>query len=152
MYAIRSYYDREPKRSGTSCFRSTKTGEQRSSWILIFCLKLPRYAPILVVITSYSIHYTKLYENGSCNSNVIASLHKSHTSPVFLKNMTRDLSLLLSSTRPRITSYNVCYTKLLRVCLCNISSTFTYSAMILSSVILFICTFLIFFFFMPAKV
>ena len=42
------------------------------------------------VITSYSIHYTKLYEAGSCFSGSF------------------------SGTASRITSYNVCYTKLLR--------------------------------------
>ena len=50
------------------------------------------------VITSYSIHYTKLYD-----------------APATLTHM--GMVVLSIVTRHRITSYNVCYTKLLRACL-----------------------------------
>ena len=54
----------------------------------------------MAVITSYSIHYTKLYEeNGSV------------TVTAEIKDSTET-----ESEKPRITSYNVCYTKLLRIC------------------------------------
>ena len=85
----------------------------------------------LIVITSYSIHYTKLYENG-CGSVVFVCIGTDRSTgdslgpligykianlrykgvyvygnlehPVHAKNL----------EEVRITSYNVCYTKLLR--------------------------------------
>ena len=52
-----------------------------------------------IVITSYSIHYTKLYEG------------------LRRQPGRRTLTRAGSPKWPRITSYNVCYTKLLRLCL-----------------------------------
>ena len=76
----------------------------------------------LSVITSYSIHYTKLYEgfmDTSKNSILVpydftevadnAVLHAIKTG----KMMDADI-YLLHIVKNRITSYNVCYTKLLR--------------------------------------
>ena len=57
------------------------------------------------VITSYSIHYTKLYD-------VLILLHKAAVKVFFLfGECFRELQLHQFA---RITSYNVCYTKLLR--------------------------------------
>ena len=56
-----------------------------------------------LVITSYSIHYTKLYDGTLAPRlpELVAALHREVPSGV-------------GSTGSRITSYNVCYTKLLR--------------------------------------
>ena len=53
------------------------------------------------VITSYSIHYTKLYDLITVATAEFAG------SPVLTERQPRNVPL-------RITSYNVCYTKLLR--------------------------------------
>ena len=68
----------------------------------------------LVVITSYSIHYTKLYE-----INPLAQIENTFNDYNLAKwngNFSLDFDLMenLTATTRRITSYNVCYTKLLR--------------------------------------
>ena len=85
------------------------------------------------VITSYSIHYTKLYEeatahikhpSGRLRIDVPAAFGRQRILPLLLK-ITQDYpSLTFTITfserfvdvieEGRITSYNVCYTKLLR--------------------------------------
>ena len=60
------------------------------------------------VITSYSIHYTKLYE-----SRVILK-HISHIIYINKVINTYYFNIFVSHSYTRITSYNVCYTKLLR--------------------------------------
>ena len=89
-----------------------------------------------IVITSYSIHYTKLYESRcSCFYfiydtfvDIISFVRGSGTFQyLFKSNLCRLLRysykfigfgnfrmIFISSFRIRITSYNVCYTKLLR--------------------------------------
>ena len=57
---------------------------------------------VYVVITSYSIHYTKLYET-DCDNNKITAICK--------------VKIDGKTGVDRITSYNVCYTKLLRALL-----------------------------------
>ena len=74
-----------------------------------------RYANL--VITSYSIHYTKLYDAGMvyemlpsmfASFQVARSCRMPDASEMFIVNSTTDGIVY------RITSYNVCYTKLLR--------------------------------------
>ena len=62
--------------------------------------------PVLLVITSYSIHYTKLYDIFILPPLLTAAM----TAPLLLR------CLLAGGVGRgvRITSYNVCYTKLLR--------------------------------------
>ena len=78
----------------------------------------------LSVITSYSIHYTKLYEYPCCNKSVKNLAPAKETlntiNPcVFRSSLCKGpgenerLSTVFC-LRYRITSYNVCYTKLLR--------------------------------------
>ena len=66
------------------------------------------------VITSYSIHYTKLYELllisgalGLFDKEIVINCGGYYT-----KTVGEDMELVV---RIRITSYNVCYTKLLRI-------------------------------------
>ena len=73
------------------------------------------------VITSYSIHYTKLYElnmMARCNSDAISSttLLTPIRRPVSRcdRSPLENRFILTQCTDRRITSYNVCYTKLLR--------------------------------------
>ena len=62
-------------------------------------MKFYRRHMVDIVITSYSIHYTKLYDLRTTSAKGMVVFHAS----------------LLSEKRGlRITSYNVCYTKLLR--------------------------------------
>ena len=58
-----------------------------------------------VVITSYSIHYTKLYDFLRC-----LGMHPG----VLVSNVGHLKQVFIQATGLRITSYNVCYTKLLR--------------------------------------
>ena len=67
-------------------------------------------APFICVITSYSIHYTKLYED------VRAESGGGDMDPVGRGAEERQAGGPAHG-RLRITSYNVCYTKLLRVLL-----------------------------------
>ena len=69
------------------------TDDQHKDWIEI------------LVITSYSIHYTKLYE-GKIVADAAAAGTPANPDTVRLHDMLK--------TADRITSYNVCYTKLLR--------------------------------------
>ena len=62
-----------------------------------------RFGIISGVITSYSIHYTKLYEAVSWGFNSHEILEKQNPD-----------ALIDTPDEFRITSYNVCYTKLLR--------------------------------------
>ena len=59
------------------------------------------------VITSYSIHYTKLYD-------VYLADKAAHTATITKRVYLRDFDTKARLTFSRITSYNVCYTKLLR--------------------------------------
>ena len=75
---------------------------------------------MIYVITSYSIHYTKLYD-GRLHA-VLIFVQKGVVRLVFVAVQLRFLTaktnhLLQPGTeeRDRITSYNVCYTKLLRM-------------------------------------
>ena len=67
----------------------------------------------LTVITSYSIHYTKLYESWLDGAWTFAVKNKSHCVGPGLNGNSRILNVR-DATYFRITSYNVCYTKLLR--------------------------------------
>ena len=82
----------------------------------------------LRVITSYSIHYTKLYDGLTRYINIASRLTGWNAvkyraeqlgldmSDAHIKHITREIKQY-SDERPfRITSYNVCYTKLLRDC------------------------------------
>ena len=67
-----------------------------------------------IVITSYSIHYTKLYET------FLTSFYldgKIRTIPMLLGDLQNSYGAAVKSSQggDRITSYNVCYTKLLRL-------------------------------------
>ena len=68
------------------------------------------YFATRVVITSYSIHYTKLYDTANMQNliNELLEFRKSEQGHLTLKVSEHDL------VKFRITSYNVCYTKLLR--------------------------------------
>ena len=141
MYAIRSYYGFR----ALSGARRDRNGEDlQARWRDGVFQHVPgsrRY-----VITSYSIHYTKLYDicrmtkimrrsmrttsirfTGSSRMK-INQQNKSNTKedaqhPLFYANLRDELLLPVQHTpqkrhlhlnRSRITSYNVCYTKLLR--------------------------------------
>ena len=86
------------------------------------------------VITSYSIHYTKLYESEQTESTARVSNVSRSWSPLksglrvwfkrtldldsdyYYRVLIADINKEQASVfRPRITSYNACYTKLLRV-------------------------------------
>ena len=73
------------------------------------------------VITSYSIHYTKLYEFGLFASVTALNLSGlAQPYPSIMINVVKGLLILFVVVNDcckifRITSYNVCYTKLLRV-------------------------------------
>ena len=60
---------------------------------------------LIIVITSYSIHYTKLYDIGKTLYELSDVVPKEYAD-IYTK---KDEELF-----NRITSYNVCYTKLLR--------------------------------------
>ena len=96
MYAIRSYYATE------------------------FWLRTGRCGcRFLYVITSYSIHYTKLYDDS--RSYVVQkgdTIYFNGKRNFRIQNIYDGVSELLC----RITSYNVCYTKLLRFSISLISS------------------------------
>ena len=65
----------------------------------------------ICVITSYSIHYTKLYDIGLSNfqeQDIDNILKSCSVAPVVNQ-------ILAHVSNTRITSYNVCYTKLLRL-------------------------------------
>ena len=85
------------------------------------------------VITSYSIHYTKLYDcsgskevsfqrlYGDTRYYIQLSTQGKHRDAFTLTQIRGggiDQTALLNSLISRITSYNVCYTKLLRTGLC----------------------------------
>ena len=67
------------------------------------------------VITSYSIHYTKLYEN-RCGAICPVPIRTCYRSCKHRSNLRCPPGCI--NRRPRITSYNVCYTKLLRFSRC----------------------------------
>ena len=60
----------------------------------------------MIVITSYSIHYTKLYEDETRHVELAAETGMVLPFSPHLQH--------LAGREARITSYNVCYTKLLR--------------------------------------
>ena len=68
-----------------------------------------------LVITSYSIHYTKLYEyHGKLGKSVPLNPFKD-SATIHSQNLERIIQYNdLNDREYRITSYNVCYTKLLR--------------------------------------
>ena len=74
------------------------------------------------VITSYSIHYTKLYDVLICGVvpqiNIYAEpkdeTEAKMTPEEYFKTLTPKAVLERANKDIRITSYNVCYTKLLR--------------------------------------
>ena len=88
---------------------------------------------VLFVITSYSIHYTKLYEDNP----VLLVSGESYKMVLPLENNKNVLIDKIKEEMPncsigqdieeafRITSYNVCYTKLLRIFFGNFSNAFT---------------------------
>ena len=109
MYAIRSYYDEE-----LLAFEKEVLGIYVSGHPL---------EPYQDVITSYSIHYTKLYEAFDIDAKVVT---RKNNYVVYVKEGSQIVDMLsimeahialmnLENVRIRITSYNVCYTKLLRV-------------------------------------
>ena len=70
------------------------------------------------VITSYSIHYTKLYDSG-CELISVAPLlvyfrMRRKTDSNLERSIAQHLHDVTVEIKHRITSYNVCYTKLLR--------------------------------------
>ena len=68
----------------------------------------------ITVITSYSIHYTKLYDGGF-QDRVVRDGEGIIEEPKLMRTGRKRLSMLTTTgSGPRITSYNVCYTKLLR--------------------------------------
>ena len=67
----------------------------------------PGLCPVSV-ITSYSIHYTKLYDNEMKDTSI--EYVSDDNLVLMLSNY-----LCFKSKTDRITSYNVCYTKLLRI-------------------------------------
>ena len=123
MYAIRSYYDT----SLDNIYFSQNN-------LIEFVNELYEYNGVRyyffdeTVITSYSIHYTKLYDFSSINHpfDKIKVFHTDRGSEFKNKaiddlletfSVDRSLSrkgLPYDNAVARITSYNVCYTKLLR--------------------------------------
>ena len=76
------------------------------------------------VITSYSIHYTKLYEKDGFA--VLKELRTRHRDIPVLVMTARNFEADYIEWLVRITSYIVCYTKLLRLSAVS-ASFFTYS-------------------------
>ena len=77
----------------------------------------PKMCEALInVITSYSIHYTKLYDMQSFGTQLIIRDFNSVQFSGFqsFSGASTSSSYRLRRIRARITSYNVCYTKLLR--------------------------------------
>ena len=78
-----------------------------------------------IVITSYSIHYTKLYEEksyGDPQRNILMvdnqkalGIGLSMESGENIVEVGKRVEARLAELENRITSYNVCYTKLLRI-------------------------------------
>ena len=139
MYAIRSYYapilllTRHPETA--RAIRGILSGWERSLELVGSCAeagreilnRLPTLSDRSRVITSYSIHYTKLYDvrtsavfNPSLAAPAISVSGRSpiiRHSPGAQPNRSSAISNSSGSGLPmttRITSYNVCYTKLLR--------------------------------------
>ena len=73
------------------------------------------------VITSYSIHYTKLYDSSSEQLSKGANVQASSLEEISstMEEISSNISQNTSNAKDRITSYNVCYTKLLRNFLTN---------------------------------
>ena len=76
----------------------------------------------LLVITSYSIHYTKLYEAEGADHildwqspNFVYQPVGTEKIKLLLKNYRLSDDIAFRFSENRITSYNVCYTKLLRM-------------------------------------
>ena len=94
--------------------------------ILAHDLRSP-FSAMLGVITSYSIHYTKLYEFTNEERAIVGTIYKQTSKEAaILKGLEivgpkmadfakQALSLATNNHLFRITSYNVCYTKLLRI-------------------------------------
>ena len=82
------------------------TARKRAQSVLYVVLEsLLRLLHPLIVITSYSIHYTKLYD---------ATHSMIHGVPIGGMRQVRNGRMFSNTAACRITSYNVCYTKLLR--------------------------------------
>ena len=83
---------------------------------------LQTHIRLFIVITSYSIHYTKLYDKGCLprtgaagnNGNFLAHNPGHHIQLLLGQLNGHGGEHLRLDQRFRITSYNVCYTKLLR--------------------------------------
>ena len=104
MYAIRSYYD-------VNGLRRTRPIERnnRSLSLRVRCARC-------CVITSYSIHYTKLYDTRNTMA-VNRGMQDREVERTPKSRLSSDRRLQLACVKSeslRITSYNVCYTKLLR--------------------------------------
>ena len=95
---------------------------------------VPHYGSVLFdglfgnVITSYSIHYTKLYDTGA-KYNILRCLLKRDTTVI---RVPWDYDFT-TEDYDRITSYNVCYTKLLRKVLPSNTTRRRLSKMLISS-------------------
>ena len=94
-------------------------------FFVAFILLLKEQATVFqsTVITSYSIHYTKLYEwpNPWRKWKRTVFRFRKRSKKCWLEAMPRSTSwrtakpsIMILRPKPRITSYNVCYTKLLR--------------------------------------
>ena len=79
---------------------------------------VPRHAEMNAisgtVITSYSIHYTKLYEDHTLLQDATGTMAMLEFEALGLDRVRADLAAQYVDHNLRITSYNVCYTKLLR--------------------------------------
>ena len=82
--------------------------------------KKAQVSGIMLVITSYSIHYTKLYDSAEGMNGTISELLAQNAMPSTTEQQIETLNKeyggmdALGGPKLRITSYNVCYTKLLR--------------------------------------
>ena len=99
-----------------------KDAEAIVAKMLVFCEKSKKAS----VITSYSIHYTKLYEKLVLNAMKDGGKLSDYPSyfaekaDSFNKRLAAIVNMdkvnaKVSEVNDRITSYNVCYTKLLRM-------------------------------------
>ena len=117
MYAIRSYYVVTPVVTVLPQTKLRDAAEQMHKFDISALVIVDKARP---VITSYSIHYTKLYEvHNSMLIHVSRFMRWQDHIAELVSNQfiyyRRGIDQNDHTIINRITSYNVCYTKLLRL-------------------------------------